>query len=951
MNKNLKIGIILASIISVFVLILVLFYLYGLPKLVSNPNFIEFVQKTVKKSVNAELILDSPILKTSPKLRIDFKIKNILLSKDGETLLNAENFDINLSLKKILRKQILINKLGADDIYIDVNQLQNLVLKEDEKGKKSSNIKLNLANSELYLKKCIVLYRPKKDVLVKLFARNLEITKEREPKHVHFSVLTDIEFNNERFRLLFKDFDTIYFKDRKLNIDNFKFIVDKSMVQVNGFIDEKNNYDINISSDKFNIKNIKSALDSNLIIPNGREVLACFKDLNGDFDFNINLKNKGLDGKINVHKITSKLIPLANIPFAITNGNIELNSNDIKISDIKGYYGSKISNKLEMYGDVKNYMKTADTTIILSGDAENELAKYVSKIAGFKLTLKGLSKFAFKIDYDISGNVRVAGGAKVPKGSDLLIENSAISPAKYDRAVGIKLNMLGNDLKIEHINYYISDKIAEKGGPGSKPLITVSSHVNMANGDIHELEFDIPKPLPSEFFNVLINQRIFRNGTFNGNLKYVNNDKKHPYIDSNVELADVRVVGQSLLIKHGKVTSTGNSLVHANAEGRFRRTNYKFDCDIQNKMLFPIIVKNVDINLDELDVEKVMQTFAPRPKLTEEQRQQFRQRMQQNQIQTAKSDVPLKYFEIQENKTDNSEKSTSEEDAQIVFQPDLIVIKSCNFNVDKGKYKQINFGDLHANLTLTEKGILEIKSNKFDFADGISTLKVYCDMAKQKYSVRLGAKDVNSDTIASSILNLSREISGKASALLEFNTDENMKLNGRIQFEIKNGSITKLGFVQYILNMASLFRNPIAMISPSTLFDLVNVPDGSFKNIHGDMSIKDNIIQKMMIKSSSPQLSAFIVGRINLENFDSSLRIYTKFSNKNKGLMGFLRGFSLNSLSKKARFTTEEVSYYAPELSMLPKLETGEENAQVFLTKVDGDLQTTNFISSLKKIK
>ena len=258
---------------------------------------------------------------------------------------------------------------------------------------------------------------------------------------------------------------------------------------------------------------------------------------------------------------------------------------------------------------------------------------------------------------------------------------------------------------------------------------------------------------------------------------------------------------------------------------------------------------------------------------------------------------------------------------------------------------------MHANLTLTEKGILEIKSNKFNFADGISTLKVYCDMAKQNYSVRLGAKDVNSDTIASSILNLPREISGKASALLEFYTDKNMKLNGRIQFEINNGSITKLGFVQYILNMASIFRNPVAMISPSTLFDLVNIPEGTFKKISGDLRIRDNIIDRMMIKSSSPQLSAFIVGQINLMNFDSSLRIYTKFSNKNKGIAGFLRGFSLNSIARKAKVTTEEISYYAPELSMLPKLETGEENAQVFLTKVDGDVQTTNFISSLKKIK
>ena len=47
----------------------------------------------------------------------------------------------------------------------------------------------------------------------------------------------------------------------------------------------------------------------------------------------------------------------------------------------------------------------------------------------------------------------------------------------------------------------------------------------------------------------------------------------------------------------------------------------------------------------------------------------------------------------------------------------------------------------------------------------------------------------------------------------------------------------------------------------------------------------------------------------------------------------------------------EDASYYAVELSQLPKLETDEENAQVFLTKFDGDVQSANFLSSLKKIK
>ena len=61
----------------------------------------------------------------------------------------------------------------------------------------------------------------------------------------------------------------------------------------------------------------------------------------------------------------------------------------------------------------------------------------------------------------------------------------------------------------------------------------------------------------------------------------------------------------------------------------------------------------------------------------------------------------------------------------------------------------------------------------------------------------------------------------------------------------------------------------------------------------------------------------------------------------------------MNALARKARTYTkgENVSYYATELDMLPPLETGEETAQVFITKFDGDLQSANFISSLKKIK
>src|SRR5574344_110563 len=223
---------------------------------------------------------------------------------------------------------------------------------------------------------------------------------------------------------------------------------------------------------------------------------------------------------------------------------------------------------------------------------------------------------------------------------------------------------------------------------------------------------------------------------------------------------------------------------------------------------------------------------------------------------------------------------------------------------------------------------------------------------KHKYSIRLGAKEVNSDLIATTILGLKKEISGKAAALMEFYTDDSMKLNGSIKFIVQDGTISKLGVIEYILKVAALFRNPLVMISPSTFVDLVNVPEGIFKSIIGFIDIKNNNIYRINIKSSSPQLSSFVAGRYNLETKDASLRIYTKFSSKGKGFSGFLRNFSLNSLANRVPLNTRnDVNYYATEIEQLPKLDSGEQNAQVFLTTVEGDVENNNFISSLKKIK
>ena len=247
---------------------------------------------------------------------------------------------------------------------------------------------------------------------------------------------------------------------------------------------------------------------------------------------------------------------------------------------------------------------------------------------------------------------------------------------------------------------------------------------------------------------------------------------------------------------------------------------------------------------------------------------------------------------------------------------------------------------------------LDLHSNKFDIAEGISTIKVLCDLTKHKYYLRLGVKDVNSDTMTTTLLNLPREISGKASGLIEINTDDSMKLSGQIKFAINNGQIQKIGLVEYLMKFASLFRNPLVTISPSIFSDIVNIPEGNFDKISGELYLDKNFVKLLKIKSSSPQLSSYIVGCYNLDTSDAILRIYTKFSNKNKGAAGFLRKFSLSSLANKMPLSSRnDANYYSSELKHLPPIEADEKDCEIFLTSVDGDVEHNNFLSSLKKIK
>ncbi len=926
MEKN-KALIILLSAGAIILTALLLTYFIIIPAVISNNKIMNGICKMINKNMPVQISIENPDLKTRINSDVIFKAQKTQITNNGLNLLEIDNLQAGVKLNGLLRKKLVVNTLSADYIYADADKLIEAFPADENAAAAENDWKLDLYDSILNLKNSMILYSPKPDCNIKVTVDDINIDNtNKKERYVHFNIGTEIKNKNKTLSFKIADENKVLIANKHLYINDCIFKINNSDVHINAEGSNEKGLSANVSSEKFKVEDVTGLIETDLVIPNGSEILSFFDKLNGDFDFNINLTKDGMQGKIVLNSGYMRIIPLNNMPLKISNGIIQITPKTVELKDFGGYYGKNTANKLKLYGTVKDYMKSCETEINIDTAASNEFAKdYLSAVAGIPLEIiktenkTGAKAFTRIIVKSIYDKIDIVLMSKLAKGDDILVDGVSLTPATYDRAVKADMHIEGKYLDLREVNYYIAEEL--KKGSKVKPVVTLRGRFDITKEipDMKAFGFEIPNPLPSEFLNIFAGQKLFKGGKFAGKLYIVNEDET-PVIKGKLTSNDIRIPSQRIFIKKADLY-TDSDTIHIKSNGRFKRSEFNFAGDIKSSIKYPIVIRNLDFELDKMNLEKLMNSFN----------------------QTPQTDIAVN------NATD--EGTADHDDNVVTFDTNNIIIEKCVFKLKEGSYKDINFGNLIANLTLKDNK-LDLHSNKFDIAEGISTIKVLCDLNKHKYYLRLGVKDVNSDIMTTTLLNLPREISGKASGLIEINTDDSMKLNGQIKFAINNGQIQKIGLVEYLMKFASLFRNPLVTISPSIFSDIVNIPEGNFDKISGELYIDNNFVKLLKIRSSSPSLSSYIVGCYHLETGDAILRIYTKFSNKNKGAAGFLRKFSLSSLANKMPLSSRnDMHYYAAELKNLPPIDADEKDVQIFLTSVDGDVEHNNFISSLKKIK
>ncbi len=905
------------SVIVVFFAGLGILYKFGLPAIVNSSCTSNFIEKQASKALDADVKIIG--LKLQTGLDIAFTVKEFTVDKDKSNYLTLSDIDTLFSLREIYKRNITVKKMLAKDIFADAYNLSKIIPQQKkQKEKKESFIHLDFYNTLLGVKNVTVIYHAP-DSNLDLKAKHAIFDRTGDRKFLHLDFDFDLKKHGHKIHISANDQNRIFMENHVAYVKDFPIEIEKSNIIINAFMTNKGEYELNVSAKNFNAGDIADIVSSNLVVANGSQMLEQIKDVNGTVNFNVKMSKNNFSGDIKINEVDFKVKPLLDMPVKITKGFIDIDNKDIEYKDFEGFYNNKKTNTLSLKGYTKDYQKTCDTKIDSDIFVTNDFFKnYLSKMLGSPVEIVGdsMSKLILKSK---NGSVDILWFFLLKEKHGFKFGEQSMVLDDYKTFFKVDLSVIKNILKINTINYHITKKLKR----GMTPLVQISGNLDMAdNMKILDLNINMPHELPSEFLNFLSCQKIFKNGKVSGNMK-IDNHGKFPTMAGEFNLDKVFIPAQRLYIRKAKLKAEGNRIALI-TEGRFRREQYKFDGHVLNELRLPIIVKDVNLTLDNIDVAKVLE-----------------QSQGNSDTENASQAFVSKGIENEE-----------EADTIPPFQKGLIVIERCSLDLLKGVYKEINFGNVHADMTLNKDGILDLKSNRFDIAEGHSSLKVNADLVNRKYKFRLGVKDVNSNTMATAILGLPDQISGKARGMLDLNTDETLKLNGNIKFNVKDGSIGQVGYVEYILKVASLFRNPLAMISPSILADLVTVPDGKFDDIQGEMKLEDNIIKRMKITSTAPELTTLIYGRYNLNTNDASLRIYTKISDKGQGFSGALRNISLNSIAAKLPTSARnEGNYYAKELEMIPKLEQGEERSQVFLTKIDGDLINYNFLSSLKRIK
>ena len=686
-----------------------------------------------------------------------------------------------------------------------------------------------------------------------------------------------------------------------LNLNASKFLSDKQSINGNFNFPKFNLANINELAKYFNINNIDN--------------------LKGTIDLHGYIKNNNIyaDGILDNIGCT-----YSNIKMNIMSGKIQLKKDLLVLNNINSLFGEM---PVFANGKIYNIEKNPVLNLYINAKPTQEfIEQFFNNRSVYPLKLKGDINFASTITGPLNAiknktEIKLAEnaslyymGATLGSTSPVETQDSNAVNISVDNIIypsGIKINNFRYDQLIPSQNNKIY----------TKTQLTASGNIGfLDNNDIKFNNFKVKtqQPTDAKIFNILFRKPLMKQGIFTSDLT-INGTASMPLLLGKLNITSIDMPLFDATIKDIDLDFK-KDFIYLSSKGSVLTNNLNISAIIKNKPAPPYTIEDIKVNLETLDLNKIIATF-------------------------------------QEYEAENSRNPAANVNSQI---PDIkqVIIKKAEILAKNIKIKNLNATDFTSTMSLNDKHIFKVDDFKFIMAEGTVTGQVKYDFNNNFVNVITDIKDANAQIISETLFDLKGQVFGTITGKTDLSCNGQSHdacfstLGGYTEFNVTDGKMPKLGSLEYLLKAGNLIKGGLTGLSINGIIDLITpYKTGNFDSINGHIHIANGIADDIQIFSSGKVLNMYMKGSYNFTNLMADMQIFGALTKNFSTMFGKISNASLNTLFNTIPGinVSEAPSVITDDIKKIPNTENN--TARMFAVDIYGDINGDDYVRSFKWLK
>lgn len=710
----------------------------------------------------------------------------------------------------------------------------------------------------------------------------------------------------------------IQIKNENLAIKNLLIQAEKSKLNISGQIKnytaKKPIYDIYAKGSNISVKTITEL--SELFPKEIKKAVQSCKEYGGFADISLNLTNRGITGFVKFKELTLRHIK-SDIPCYFEELPIKFTNSTIKFDKISGELGR--TGKFPFFADasINNYMKIP---YIKANAAMKPTTIFVERYINTKLSHPIKMSGDIGVFSEINGSldsVRFLTTVKINKDSDISYLTVNLGDNNLLREIKTDIFLKPNGLFVKKAEY-LKHQISEGGKIYQVPMWNLTANCQKAkNGYILDYAtFLTHQKQPAKILNFIFKKSIIKDGKMSCNLRYSKKNNIAKVLGS-AEIYNVEIPTYNIRISEGSLLAD-NSDININAKGNIIDTDFNINTKASNAITMPIKVKNANIKTTRLNLERLADAF-------------------QKWSIDAYSNAALKT-------------KVNMDISDIIIEKGLLEAKQIEF-------KTCPMQNFKAEFSLDKNSELNVFAKDFKMTGGDVSGNIKYLFKNGKTEGKLSVKGIDSNGAAESFLGLKEQISGSLDGEAIFKTKglsdlQRLKnFNGKITFNVKDGNMTKLGSLEYLLRASNIIYSGLTTLSVNNFIELLKpFKQGSFSTITGKMDINNGIVDNIAIYSQGKNMSLYINGKYDIEDVNADITVYGKLGKKTNSIFGPIGNLSANTLFSIIP-REKDTKIYDKNISKIPDIEYKNDSIKVFRATIQGNINENDTAGTFKWIK